>query len=433
MRFFTFLLCLLLASQIQARPSANVKMSVEREENRRSRGDTLVLPYAFSTEGMGTVIGLGGMARGFYQDQMTVGGTVFGGKESHGIALGAWDYRFPWTRRLYITAVGMMGYYPRQRAYTSGNLFVPPTFAPPGSNDSSEDAFIETAGASNWLDIKLEYALPIGAASDKGMIDYRLRNGLLISEPSGGEHWNPLTSGATVLTLQQTNRYQSFENEQQKAEYTVHALQFGVLYNNTDFPTNPAMGSSQYLAVTHDAAWFDSEDKWSVVEFEASKYFSLGSSNHALQRIVAINGWTAYSPSWELEVNAAGATRPNNNPPYTEGATLGGFYRMRGYDMNRFHDKAAIYTTAEYRYTLRHNPLKGVEWLRFLNLDWFQLVGFVEGGRVGPSYTANDLLKDWKTDFGVSLRALTAGVVVRFDLAHSPEGTNAWVMVGHPF
>ena len=179
MRFFTFLLCLLLASQIQARPSANVKMSVEREENRRSRGDTLVLPYAFSTEGMGTVIGLGGMARGFYQDQMTVGGTVFGGKESHGIALGAWDYRFPWTRRLYITAVGMMGYYPRQRAYASGNLFVPPTIAPPGSNDSSEDAFIETAGASNWLDIKLEYALPIGAASDKGMIDYRLRNGLL--------------------------------------------------------------------------------------------------------------------------------------------------------------------------------------------------------------------------------------------------------------
>ena len=433
MRTLIALLCLLLAGQIQARPTASVKMSVEREENRRSKGDTLVLPYAFSTESMGTVIGVGGMARGFYQDQMTVGGTVFGGKESHGIALGAWDYRFPWTNRLYISAIGMLGYYPRQRAYTSGDLFIPPDIPPPGSNDSSPNAFIEAQGASNWLDIKLEYALPIGAARNKGMIDYRLTNGLLTSAPSGGDQWNPLSSGATVVTLQQTNRYQSFENDEQKVDGTVHALQLGILYDNTDFPTNPSRGSSQYLAVTHDAAWFDSEDKWTAVEFEASKYFSLGASEHAHQRIIAINGWTAYSPSWETETNAQGATRPVDNPPYMEGATLGGFYRMRGYDMNRFHDKAAIYATAEYRYTLRYNPLKGIEWLRFLNLDWFQLVGFVEGGRVGPSYTSDDLLNDWKSDIGFSLRALTAGIVVRFDMAHSDEGTNAWVMVGHPF
>jgi hypothetical protein len=33
----------------------------------------------------------------------------------------------------------------------------------------------------------------------------------------------------------------------------------------------------------------------------------------------------------------------------------------------------------------------------------------------------------------MSLRALAAGVIVRFDIARSPESTNAWVMVSHPF
>jgi hypothetical protein len=95
--------------------------------------------------------------------------------------------------------------------------------------------------------------------------------------------------------------------------------------------------------------------------------------------------------------------------------------------------KAVIYATAEYRYTLRHNPIKNVQWLRFLNLDWFQLVGFVEGGRVAPEYKADLLFEDWKSDAGFSIRALTGGIVVRFDVGFSEEGSNMWVMVGHPF
>ncbi|MFQ3276965.1 MAG: hypothetical protein ACI8SZ_001290, partial [Colwellia sp.] len=39
----------------------------------------------------------------------------------------------------------------------------------------------------------------------------------------------------------------------------------------------------------------------------------------------------------------------------------------------------------------------------------------------------------WKSDVGVSLRALTAGIVVRLDFTHSKEGTSTWLMVGHPF
>jgi len=43
------------------------------------------------------------------------------------------------------------------------------------------------------------------------------------------------------------------------------------------------------------------------------------------------------------------------------------------------------------------------------------------------------LLTDWKTDVGVSLRALTAGIVIRLDVTTSKEDTTTWLMVGHPF
>ena len=134
-----------------------------------------------------------------------------------------------------------------------------------------------------------------------------------------------------------------------------------------------------------------------------------------------------------LVVDEEGGRRVVDAPPFMEGASLGGFYRMRGFRDSRFHDKAVVYATAEYRYTLQHNPIENVQWLRFLNLDWFQLVGFVEGGRVAPEYKADVLFEDWKSDVGFSLRALTGGIVVRFDVGFSDEGSNMWVMVGHPF
>ena len=164
-----------------------------------------------------------------------------------------------------------------------------------------------------------------------------------------------------------------------------------------------------------------------------SKYFSFGESDYAHQRILALNFWSGYSPSWEVEYDGLGGQKVVNNAPYNEAATLGGFYRMRGFDQNRFHDKAAIYGSAEYRYTLKYNPIEDVNWLKFLKIDWFQLVGFVEAGRVGAQYTASELLTDLKYDAGFSLRFLAAGLVVRTDIAVSDEGSNTWVMVDHPF
>lgn len=106
---------------------------------------------------------------------------------------------------------------------------------------------------------------------------------------------------------------------------------------------------------------------------------------------------------------------------------------MRGYPSNRFNDKAVIYTSAEYRHTLRWNPLKNVSWLQFLQTDWFQIVASAEGGQVAPEYSASALFDDWKLCGGIGIRTMMSGGIFRFDISASDEVVNGWVMVGHPF
>jgi len=422
---------------VQAKPPATVKINVERVENNLDR-NTVVLPYAFSTDDMGFVLGIGGMTTGLYQKQMSMGGTVYGGGDTKGVGLGLWNYRVFDSERFFISAVGMLGRYPLMRAYAPLPGEVTEQGQPrAGANDSSFDDFIEGSGSSNWWDVRLEYVLPWGAAKHSGMADYHLQGGLLINNPSV-KSWNPLKTGTSVLVARQFNRYQLFLDENSAKEQTelsgaVHAIELGFLYDNTDFPTNPSQGSSQYIAFTYNPQWLESKDEWSFVEVEASKYFSFGSTPFAKQNILAVNMWLGYSPSWQVNIDDQGRSQVSDNAPFSEGATLGGMYRMRGYRQNRFNDKAAIYATAEYRMTLDYNPIADISWLRFLNLDWFQTVLYVEGGRVSPTFATDTLLSDWKTDVGVSLRALTAGIVVRMDITKSEEGTAMWLMVGHPF
>ncbi|GAW97907.1 MULTISPECIES: BamA/TamA family outer membrane protein [Colwellia] len=419
-------------SAVQAKPPSQVKFSVQRQENTKPR-ESLILPYAFSTDDMGTVIGVGAMATGLYQKQMTVAGTLYGGGESTGLALSVWDYRILDSERFFLSAIGMVGEYPLLRAYAPlPGESSSPTSPRAGANDSSFDDFIQASGSSNWWEVKLEYVLPWGSAEKHSMASYQLQGGLLIDDVQQAD-WHPFNTGTSILIARQFNRYQQYRNEEGELSGAVHGLELGLLYDNTDFPVNPSQGSSQYIAFSYNPQWLESKNDWTFIELEASKYFSLGATSFAKQNIIAVNAWLGYSPSWQNTLDDAGNSLVSNNAPFLEGATLGGMYRLRGYRQNRFHDKAVIYVTAEYRMTLDYNPIANVRWLNFLHLDWLQTVFYVEGGRVSPTFHRDTLLSDWKTDVGISLRALTAGIVVRLDFTRSNEGTSTWLMVGHPF
>lgn len=425
---------MLLATESQARPEASTKFSVIREENKNLTRETLILPYAFPSESMGTTGGVGAMAKGYYQDQLLFGATVYGSvDDAYGIMGGMWDYRVPFAERLFFTAFGAYSYYPRQRAYTQKSR--PPsdsTPPPAGSNNSSENSYAEEKGEDNWLELKIEYVLPMGSMKDTGIAEYYLKDGILEKGASGGSAWNPLDSGISVLLLGQTSRYQSFEAEPATVSGDTFPFTFGYLYNNTDFPSNPTVGSSQYIAYTKDFS-DSTTGSWDFLEFEASKYFDLGPTKYSRQQVLALNFWTGSSLSWTESTSPDGQSTVENKPPYFEGARLGGFYRMRGFPNNRFNDRAVIYGTAEYRYTLKWNPVADVSWLRWLKLDWFQLVPFVEVGRVAGDYDLSELLSDMKVDAGLGIRSMMAGGGVRFDMAVSEEGGTAWVMFNHPF
>ena len=421
---------LLLTPTLQARPNTSVKNTLTRKEN--PSGDTknsLVMPYAFSSESMGFTIGVGGGTKGYGQEQLLLGATTFGSFDKvAALFLGMWDYRPSFAKRFFLSAQGMVGHYPENRAYTGG--FQQDRIRA-GSNDSDMNDFVEDGGYDNWTDFKIEFVLPMGSSRDDSMQHYTLKNGLLQSAPVGGDSWNPMQNGVTTLLLRQYNRYRSFEFDNGKKAATIHPFQVAISYNNTDFPGNPSTGSEQYLGLTHDFGWLESDNEWTFIEFEASKYFSLGASDWAKQRIIALNLWTGDTPTWEEQTHTDGSVTVTERAPFYEGATLGGFYRMRAYPIDRFNDRSVIYTTAEYRYTLDWNPIGNISWLNFLKSDWLQLVTFVEGGRVANDY--GDLFSDWKVDGGFGIRAMFSGAVVRFDVATSDETTTGWVMFGHPF
>ncbi len=426
--------CLILPSVVGARPAASVKYSTTREENPNMAENRLVLPYAFPSDSMGTTVGVGGFTKGYFQDQLIFAGSVFGSfDDAKGIVGGMWDYLLPFSKRLYFSAFGAVSDFPRNRAYTQvPRLSSDFDSTVAGSNGSDKDDYIEDEGSDNWYELKFEYVLPIGSMKNEHKGRYKLKNGILQSGATGGEKWNPLETGISVLLLGQAGRYQDYRTDTGTFSGDSYPWEIGYLYNNTDFATNPSFGSLQYLAYSRSFNEGNTGE-WDFLEFEASKFFNLGASRLSRQRVVALNFWTGSSLSWNETIDENGDVIVENKPPFLDGARLGGWYRMKGFPNNRFNDRSVIYGAAEYRYTLDWNPVAGVNWLRWLHLDWFQLVPFVEVGRVAPDYDLGELFSDLKFDGGIGLRAMTAGAVVRFDTAFSEEGTNFWVMFQHPF
>jgi len=110
----SLLLCTVLSCNIAvAQMPTSVKQSTVRSENPKTGKEWLILPYAFSSETMGLTFGLGGMIKGYGQDQLTFAATVFASNDdldskddAAGFIGGMWDLRVPYAKRLFISAAG---------------------------------------------------------------------------------------------------------------------------------------------------------------------------------------------------------------------------------------------------------------------------------------------------------------------------------------
>jgi hypothetical protein len=106
--------------------------------------------------------------------------------------------------------------------------------------------------------------------------------------------------------------------------------------------------------------------------------------------------------------------------------TLGGSRFFRGYQDNRFTDKIRFDTAFE----LRWDPI----FFPFYHQDFtIGFVPFFDFGRVWPQFFPLDL-SDWKATTGVGVRLIwNSRLVVRGDLAVTPEGTAFFIDINNVF
>jgi len=414
-------------------------LNASEDTNLTKSKDWIVLPYAFSAESTGFAGGIGTIKQGLLQPQTTLVTSIFGGVTQDIIINGQpeeanfsggfisfSDYKLPYTNRFFFSLMGLKSYFPKANYYIDG------------SNDSNKDDAFTTSGDSNFFNTTFRYVLPIGEGLDNPEGLYRLQDGFAIGREGYGGGI-PFVTGRTSIGLKTFYEYNSFENWEDwtypntpnpLTDWKGSGLRIFLTHDNTDFDLNPSRGYHFQVQYSKDFGKGDSLQSWDFLEFKYNQYFDLDTFSFTKQNVLALSMWTGYSYSWDQNSEISPGIDAHR-PPMWEGGRLGGFNRMRGYDNNRFLDKAVFYATAEYRAILNWNPLKKNS-LVPVAVNWFQVVGFVEVGRGHDQYNF-DLLSDMKYDVGISLRAMAAQLPVRLDIAYSDEGTNMWVMIQQPF
>ncbi len=395
----------------------------EGDEKGDPKSSSIIIPYAFSTETLGFGVGVGvsygpkGVSYYYSTAFATDNGSSY-------FMLGGNNLRIPWTERFYVRPWVSVGHYTHMRIFVDGNPNFPDERA--GSNESSKDNYREVDANDVLVDFEFRYILPWGHYRDSSVHTYITQNGLLKENPSGAESWNPFKSGQSSVLLRPYYRKQYTDLEGKETLF----FQLGYRHDNRDFVPNPHRGYLLKTSISHDPDWLDQSRKWTSLEGELDGFIPMWENTRwTRQQTLALSAWTAYSPSYDED----SLSEENGRPPYFVGPTLGGFWRMRGYPAYRFHDKASIYYSAEYRIMPEWQPFGQIDLLKPLDIRWWQIVGLVEVGRVAPEWDLGMLHSDMKYDFGVGLRGMFQSTVGRVDFVVSDEGFSFTFMLGQSF
>lgn len=397
------------------------------------------LPYAFSTDSLGASVGIAAYTSSKKEPQATILGTAFITSNESALLAGSWNNYQIGDSRFFIDTYLLADHFTDQRFY--GDYDKDPTQIRAGSNDSDKHDYVTGVSNEITLNVTFKYRLPIGAIKDDPVAYYTLKRGLLVSEPSGGEVWNPMVSGQTTLAARFFYTYRDLYDftvgkdgtviVPEELEAKTNGVEFWLEHDNTDFPRNPSRGSRQQFKVARDAGWQESSTSWTNLEADFSKYYDLGGSGWLRHRVLALNFWTSNTVTWEAD--PVNSQIIHHRPPPNYGSELGGFDRMRAYPSGRYRDKAAVYYAAELRLIPQTQPLRDLPLLNYFEIDWWQLVPFVELGRVAPEWNADMFTKDLQWDVGIGLRLMTFRMPVRLDFATGDEGASIWAMFAQPF
>jgi len=390
----------------------------------------LTIPFPFYNASIGPGVGVGFVAQGYLQPQAVTVGAALMGAGSYSIFMKELNYQFPWWKRVILEPDVYIGKYEQIKSF-SGSTNTNYVGQRAGSNESSSDNYRRSDVSDHWVNLVTKFLLPIGQGKDNVFPKLVLDRGLFVSGDTGGDVWNPFTSGRTYFEVVPFERRQGLLDNYPNSK--TAGIDVGLRYENTNFRANPTKGSMQRVWFIRDWGALGSTAPWSVYGAEYAKYISIGPSDRARERTFALDIWTVNCPTWEDSSTVDGVQNTFHRPPAYKGGSLGGLSRLRAYDATRYNDQAALLYTLEYRYLLNYNPLKDVTMGGKLDVQWFELVPFAEVGRVAPSWNLDILHKSMKSDFGVGLRAMVNNITIRLDFAVGTEGYNTQMFIGHPF
>jgi outer membrane protein assembly factor BamA len=321
-----------------------------------------------------------------------------------------------------------VGYFGEIESYINGNPDFPNQDA--GTNDSNRHNFISGEGFDNFFRTRLHYLLPTGHGREQVVPRYDVVDGLPVGGFTGARSLNPLESGRAFVDFRLFYRSQEITGDDVSSTISTNGVDLGLTWDNRDFPPNPARGQSVTLGLSRDFGAFNSSSSWTVRQAEVDQYFELNNVPYVRQAVLALDAWTAGTPSWEQRADGSVA----NRPPAYAGATLGGLWRMRAYPAQRFNDRAAMYYAAELRVIPEWNPFDAWPGFQsYANVEWLQFVPFVELGRVAPEWNWRTLHSSMRWSAGFGIRAWASGFVVRVDTALSEEGAGVQMMISQPF
>ena len=410
----------------------NLETTRPTEENVKG---TQIIPYGFYNADTGLAVATVVMSKGYIQEQVISVANMWAGQDgSYQLFWANSDILVPLSDRLFIDSLFMFTDWDEVDTFQSGNPAFPDEVA--GSNDSDVDNFITATGKDVFGHFTFRYLLPIGHGRGDPIHTFRLENGTLMQgSEAGGEAWNPLVSGRTTFEFRPFYRDQDFDEVETGESFRNKAagVKMALEYNNTDWYNNPTRGSITKISVARDWGMLDESATWTAVQFGYSRFFNLGETRKAQQRILAFDIWASDVPTWNSSHTNENGEEVFHRAPLFEGSTLGGLLRQRAYPSNRFHDRSAINYSVEYRYMPRWNPFPRIPLVNKLYIPWWQWVAYAEVGRVAPKFSFSELHKDMKVSVGGSVRAMVYELIIRVDVGASEEGGEIQMFFNHPF
>ena len=424
-RLAGLLLSGLLPLMLSSPALSNVEVVPEQEDSINFS----VVPYAFQSRDWGTAVGASGIVTGWLQPQMSVFATAIASDNGSRLGFaGMNNLMIPGQSQWLFDLQLLNSYYDATDYYVSGNPDYQHEKA--GSNDSSAENYVRTSGKEAEYLARFRYILPIGDGINGALASMMHRKGET-SHKSGS--MNPFANGFTTVEIEPFYLRQDLgEATPAKEDTSTNGIRLILDYDNRDSTQEPTTGNHVELKVTQ--GWSRKRrSSWRTWELKFSQFFDLGATDLWQQQVVALNGWVADTPTWNRTENVNGAEEYRRPPSYA-GVSLGGWYRLRGYNMNRFYGRSAVSYSAEYRVKPQWQPLQQIPLLGdWYSLPWWQWTVFADAGRVADTFSARTLHSDMKFSVGAGIRFKAEGVIARAEIATSEEGSRLIIFINQPF